>query len=47
MVRVTIGTRWSASGIRGVVERLAAPLMLRRIYRLQLAAIEARCVESG
>lgn len=40
-VRVTIGTRWTASGIRGVVERLAAPLLLRRIYRLQPAAIEA------
>lgn len=40
-VRVTIGTRWDGSGIRGLVERLAAPPLLRRIYRLQLAAIEA------
>lgn len=40
-VGVTIGTRWCVSGIRGLVEQLVAPVLLSRIYRLQLAAIEA------
>jgi hypothetical protein len=39
-VRVTISTSWSAPGLRGVVERLMVPPVLRRIYREQLANLE-------
>jgi len=36
-----IETRWQpASGLMGVFERLAAPRMLRRIYRDELARLD-------
>ena len=33
---VTIHTRWYADGIAGLVERILAPRMLRRVYRAEL-----------
>jgi hypothetical protein len=38
--RVRIETRWYAYGIRGLVERLAAPRMLRRVYRDELELLD-------
>jgi len=38
--RVRIETRWYAYGLRGVVERLAAPRMLRQVYRDELALLD-------
>jgi uncharacterized protein YndB with AHSA1/START domain len=38
--RVRIETRWYAYGIRGLVERLAAPRMLRRVYRDELTLLD-------
>lgn len=34
--QVTIETRWRAPGIRGLVERMVAPTLLRRIYEREL-----------
>lgn len=39
-VHVTIRTRWRAPGLRGWLEKLVAPLLLRRIYREQLAKLQ-------
>lgn len=39
-VRVTIRTCWRASGLKGAVEKLIAPPLLRRIYREQLAKLQ-------
>ncbi|HLU26363.1 MAG TPA: SRPBCC family protein [Longimicrobiales bacterium] len=36
-VRVTIRTTWEVSGVAGLIERLLAPGMLRRVYRAELA----------
>lgn len=33
---VTIHTRWQARGIRGLVERMVAPTLLRRLYEREL-----------
>lgn len=41
-VRVTIATSWKATGVRGWIERVFAPLLLRRIFREELANLEAR-----
>ena len=38
--RVRIETRWYAYGIRGLVERLAAPRLLRQVYRDELALLD-------
>ena len=38
--RVRIETRWFAYGIRGLVERLVAPRLLRRVYRDELALLD-------
>jgi len=38
--RVTITTSWQASGLRGVVERLFAPRMLRRVYADELSRLD-------
>jgi hypothetical protein len=37
--RVTIATEWTTHGIKGIIERLAAPAMLRKVYRAELANI--------
>jgi len=37
---VRIETRWYAYGIHGLVERLAAPGMLRRVYRDELELLD-------
>jgi len=39
-VRVTIRTTWEVSGLAGLVERLLAPAMLRRVYQAELANLE-------
>lgn len=39
-VRVTINTSWTATGVRGWIERMLAPLLLRRIFREELANLE-------
>ena len=36
---VTIETEWEASGLRGWVERLTAPPLLRRVYAAELAQL--------
>ena len=38
--RVTIGTRWSSFGLRGWIERVFAPPVLRTIYSEELANLE-------
>ena len=38
--RVRIETRWYTDGIRGLVERMVAPRMLRRVYRAELALLD-------
>lgn len=39
--RVTIATEWDAlPGIRGVLDRLVTPLVMRRIYREQLRLLD-------
>jgi hypothetical protein len=38
--RVSIETRWFTDGIEGVVERVVAPRMLRRVYREELALLD-------
>lgn len=38
--RVTIATTWETPGLRGVVERIAAPRMLRRLYDAELALLD-------
>ena len=45
--RVTIHSRWYASGLAGLVERLVAPRLLRRVYRAELALLDryARAAE--
>lgn len=37
---VTIETRWTPVGLRALVERLVAPLLLRRLYAEQLLNLE-------
>ena len=39
--RVEIRTEWEAKGIRGWIERMMAPRMLRRIYVAELAQLAA------
>lgn len=46
-VRVTIRTTWEARGLRGAVERLVAPRLLRRIYREELANLARVTASSG
>ena len=43
--RVTFATEWTTPGLRGWVERLLAPPMLRRIYAAEMANL-ARLAES-
>ena len=38
--RVRIDTTWRASGLRGLVERILAPRMLRRLYDEELALLD-------
>jgi uncharacterized protein YndB with AHSA1/START domain len=38
--RVRIETRWYTDGLRGFVERLFAPRMLRRVYREELRLLD-------
>jgi len=38
--RVTIHTEWQPRGLRGLIERIAAPAWLRRVYRDELALIQ-------
>jgi hypothetical protein len=37
--RVGIETQWDATGLRGWVERMTAPPLLRRIYAAELAML--------
>ena len=37
---VTIKTEWEANGLRGWLERMMAPSLLRRLYAEQLAQLE-------
>jgi uncharacterized protein YndB with AHSA1/START domain len=37
---VTIHTRWFTNGFAGVVERILAPRMLRRVYRAELGLLD-------
>jgi hypothetical protein len=39
--RVTIVTEWPARGVAGLIERLLAPAMLRRIYAEELALLNS------
>lgn len=38
--RVTIRSRWSGRGVSGLVERILAPRMLRRVYAAELAQLD-------
>ena len=38
--RVRIDTRWFTPGVQGLVERLVAPRMLRRVYREELGLLD-------
>jgi hypothetical protein len=38
--RVRIETRWFAHGLRGLVERLVAPRLLKRVYREELELLD-------
>ena len=38
--RVRIETRYQAAGVRGFIERLAAPRMLRALYTDELARLD-------
>jgi hypothetical protein len=38
--RVTISTRWTRGGVRGFVERMLAPRILRPVYRQELRNVE-------
>ena len=38
--RVRIETRWFTDGLRGLVERLVAPRMLRRVYQAELNLLD-------
>jgi hypothetical protein len=38
--RVRIETRWESTGLRGLVERLAVPRMLRRLYAEELGLLD-------
>jgi uncharacterized protein YndB with AHSA1/START domain len=38
--RVRIETAWTPSGLRGFIEKLMAPPMLRRVYLAELALLE-------
>lgn len=38
--RVRIETRWFTDGVQGVVERLVAPRMLRRVYQAELDLLD-------
>ena len=38
--RVRIETRWYTDGLQGLVERIVAPGMLRRVYRDELALLD-------
>lgn len=40
--RVTIRTTWRAAGFAGFVERLLAPMLLKRVYREELARLAER-----
>ena len=37
---VTIHTRWYTAGLAGLMERLVAPRLLRRVYRSELALLD-------
>lgn len=37
---VTIDTRWPARGVTGALERIVAPVLLRRIYAAELALLD-------
>jgi hypothetical protein len=39
--RVRIETTWSGAGLRGMIERLVVPRMLKRVYDDELARLEA------
>ena len=46
--RVRIETAWRpAAGLAGLVERLAAPRMLGRLYAEEIDALERRAIEVG
>lgn len=45
--RVTIASDWHSSGVRGLVERLLAPRMLRGLYTDELARLEAYAREQA
>jgi len=45
--QVTIKTEWEATGLRGWLERLMAPSLLRRIYAEQLAQLGAIFATGG
>ena len=43
--RVRIETRWFTDGVQGLVERLVAPHMLRRVYREELRLLDRYATE--
>lgn len=45
--RVTIASDWQSGGVRGLVERLLAPRMLRRLYIDELDRLEAYAREQA
>ena len=45
--RVGIETQWDATGLRGWVERMTAPRLLRRIYAEQLAMLAGVAEEAA
>ena len=38
--RVTITTRWTRGGVRGVLERMVAPALMRPVFRAELRNVE-------
>ena len=44
---VRIETRWYTDGIKGIVERIVAPAMLRKVYREELRLLDRYAREDG
>lgn len=40
--RLTFDTRYERAGVQGLIERLVAPMLLRKVYTAEMARIDAR-----
>lgn len=44
--RVRIETRWFTDGVQGLIERLMAPRLLRRVYREELRLLDGYAIQT-